>query len=200
MKLLDRQRLAHDAHTAEDAAIRYGDSLAHDRFEDVRFRNECKDILFTKVAEVNGVTEDDVRRSVDTRPLGFDLFVELSFFVLYYWFIAGRVTWRIRGLYPEKLTPAALPIVALTSLIISALALPLGEVWTGAMETIRIGNGHISYRLSRIPWKHHRLGIFLAGVIFFWVLVGLEYRFKLNGETTIALNLSNSAPELKVGR
>jgi hypothetical protein len=174
-RLLDRQRLAHNGHTAEDAAIRYADSLAHNRFEYTRFRTECMNVLFSKVAEVNGVTLDEAHKSLDIRPLGFDVIVELSFVALYYWFVGRHVARRIHWLYRESFSNALL-LIAFASIIVSALAVLIGEFWTGALETIRIGNGHISYRIERIPWQHHRLEIVILGMVLFWMVTGLEYR------------------------
>src|SRR5438034_1273743 len=45
-----------------------------------------------------------------------------------------------------------------------------GEVWSITMESIRLGNDHLSYRTSRIPWKHHGLALFAGGVALYWLV------------------------------
>jgi len=65
-------------------------------------------------------------------------------------------------------------MIAYTSVVASVVGVLLGEVWSDLMENIRLGNGHLSYRLERIPWSHHRLGMFVGGVVLFWLLAAFH--------------------------
>lgn len=67
-------------------------------------------------------------------------------------------------------------MIVYTSIIASVVGMLLGEVWSDLMENIRLGNGHLSYRAERIPWSHHRLGIFVGGVVLFWLLAAFHHR------------------------
>ena len=44
------------------------------------------------------------------------------------------------------------------------------QVWAFAVETIRIGNGHMSYRAFRIPWRQHRIATFAIVVLAVWLM------------------------------
>ena len=54
----------------------------------------------------------------------------------------------------------------------------LGEVWSDLMENIRLGNGPLSYRVERIPWGPHRLGMFVGGVILYCLLAAFHHQGK----------------------
>lgn len=140
--------------------------------------------LFSAVARNHGVSLDEVRKSVARRPAGLDLAVMLSFAVLY-GFVAYGVTRGLCRDFPlEGGWGSAVAVVAtiVTSILVSFLAMLVGEWYTLAIEMIRVGNGHLSYRVDRIPWNQHRAELFFAGVAFFWLVAGLRYRSR----TTIA--------------
>jgi hypothetical protein len=46
----------------------------------------------------------------------------------------------------------------------------------GAVEMIRFGDTHMSYRVDRMPWSQHRVALFLTGVILFWMIALIRYR------------------------
>jgi hypothetical protein len=52
----------------------------------------------------------------------------------------------------------------------------IGEGWSRYTEALRIGYGHLNQRAERIPWAHHRVSIFTAGVVIFWIVSWLRYR------------------------
>ena len=131
--------------------------------------------LFQVIASVHNVSPDDVRRSLGHRRVSFDLAVILSFAVLYGCGASLLVRWlyRIYGAGEELTTVVAM--TALASLIASTVGVLFGEVWSGILEALRIGNGHMSYRATRIPWTQHRLGLFVAGIVAF-LLIAVVYR------------------------
>ncbi len=45
----------------------------------------------------------------------------------------------------------------------------LGEQWNWFVETHRIGNNHMSYRADRLFWAKHRLALFPAALMIFWL-------------------------------
>ncbi len=55
------------------------------------------------------------------------------------------------------------------SLAFAAGCTLLGEMWNWIVETHRIGNNHISYRANRLFFAKHRLELFVAGLMIFWL-------------------------------
>jgi hypothetical protein len=55
------------------------------------------------------------------------------------------------------------------SLALAAGGVLLGEVWNWFVEGYRIGNPHMSYRADRLFWARHRLEIFAAAFMIFWL-------------------------------
>jgi hypothetical protein len=179
----ERQHLADDAILAEDLAVRFADAHWGQRsghFEGFgvygRERDRCMAGLFEAVGKNHGVTPAQVRLALTYRRTGFDLAVLLSFAALYglgAFLVARRICQRFplaegRGL--------AVLVTIIASVLISLGGVMVGEEWSLATETYRIGNDHLSYRVNRIPWNSHRPELFLGGVVLFWAMAGFCYR------------------------
>lgn len=184
-----RQHVSDDAEFAEDLAIRYADShrgLHTNHFEGTaeyeRARDACMAALFKVIGSSHTVTEEEVRQSLGHRHNGFDLAIMLSFSLLYAWIVSILARWLCQLYGPGEELTTIVTMTTLASALVSAAGVMLGEVWSGFWEMFRIGNGHMSYRFARIPWTHHRLGLFIAGVVLFWLIAGLYRRNARNSK------------------
>lgn len=132
--------------------------------------------LFHVIANDHGVTQQQVRESLVRRRASWDLAVILSFAVLY-GFVASGMTRRLwRRFPPDEGWFAGAVVTIVTSALVSMAGVLVGEIWSTMAETFRVGNGHLSFRTDRIPWTQHRFGLFVCGVVFFWLIAGLHYR------------------------
>ena len=61
-------------------------------------------------------------------------------------------------------------------------------------ESIRLGSGHLSYRLDRIPWRQHHLSLFIAGVVLFWIAAAIQSR-RQRPEPSLLLLMSESTSQ-----
>jgi hypothetical protein len=170
--------LARDAELAEDLAIRYADVRRgphSGHFEGwseyVGTRDQCMAGLFQAIGRDYGATPEQVREPLGYRRADLDLAIILSFVGFYAW-AANDIARRVCRSYQE--TWGRVVMIVYASLIASALGTLLGEVWSLTLENIRLGNGHLSYRVERIPWSHHRLGMFVGGIVLFWFLAALN--------------------------
>lgn len=185
-----RRHLSDDAQFAEDLAIRYADShggLRSGHFvgfdEYGRIREQCMTALFEVIGKNHGVTEQQVRQSLVHRRTSLDLSVILSFAMLY-GFAASGVARRVCCRFPLN-EGWIMPVLAtvVTSAVVSIAGVLLGEIWSAVAEMFRVGNGHMSYRVDRIPWNQHRLGLFLGGTVLFWLIAGHHYRAGVRDKT-----------------
>jgi hypothetical protein len=177
------RHLSDDAEFAEDLAIRYADARRgphSGHFEGIaeygRTREQCMANLFKVIGSTHNVMPEQVRRSLGRRRPGLDLAVILSFAVLYGWLayvIAGRLC-RLYAHQEGLLTEVVMTIFA--SAAVSAAGVGLGEEWSLMMENFRLSSGHLSYRVMRIPWTQHRVGLFVGGVVLFCLLSALHHR------------------------
>ncbi len=182
-KPADRRHLSADAEFAEDLAIRYADAHGGARSghfegfaEYARMRNRCMATLFQAVAAGHGVSDSLLYQSLGRRPPRWDTAVMLSFAVLYVAAVL-RIVRAIRRRHADD--PGSLGAVVMTvyvSLATSAVGVLAGEQWVGLLESVRLDTGHLSYRGARIPWGHHRLALFLAGIAVFWLIAVLRRR------------------------
>lgn len=160
--------LTADVQLAEDLAVRYADAQGYR--EGWRSEREaCEAKLFQMIATRHNSTLAEIARIRDAfSRRGPDLPVYgpmLGLCALAAWWLVGSVMRRFGDSEP---VPRMLAVVVGTVLL-AVMIIGIGQVWAGLVETIRIGNGHLSYRASRIPWAHHRVstGISVAVVVLF---------------------------------
>jgi hypothetical protein len=105
-----------------------------------------------------------------------DAVVILSFGLVYTFFVNRFV----RGIW-QRFPPAEDRLLGILSTIVISLVaglpgLETGEGWSRYTEALRIGYGRLNQRAERIPWAHHRVSIFIAGVVIFWIVSWLRCR------------------------
>jgi uncharacterized membrane-anchored protein YhcB (DUF1043 family) len=177
------RHLSEDAELAEDLAIRYADvccrpsGTRHSMAEYVQSRDRCMAKLFEVVAKDHSVTQEQVRKSINAdRHASLDAVVILLFSVLY----GLAASWMAEGVWrhfpPRDGWFVGVAAVLVISSLISLTGVLVGEMWSTLAEEFRVGTDHLSYRVDRIPWIHHRLGIFVVGVIIFLLLSAFHYR------------------------
>ncbi len=186
-----QRHLSDDAFVAEDLAIRYADSLGGphrlgwDEYHQTR--DQCMAALFNVIANNHHVTPGQVRQSLGHRRGRLDLVVVLSFIALYYGVVGRGIASWVHRCFPAGRKWLALAAVSISSVTVSSFGVAIGELWSGALEALRVGNGHLSYRVSRIPWNAHRLDIFIVGVILFLLIALLRYRFSSSTMATMVV-------------
>ena len=175
----DRQHLSDDAEFAEDLAIRYADSCCKN-FDGTSAgadaRDTCMADLFRVIANTHKVSPDEVRRALGHRRLSFDLAVILSFAIVYGCGASVCVRWIFRTYRAREDLTTMVIMTTIGSLLTSVAGVILGEVWSGILESLRIRNGHMSYRAARIPWTQHHLELFVAGVVVFLLIAAFHRR------------------------
>ncbi len=129
-----------------------------------RVRDQRMAEMFKTLAARYGVSEDQVRESLTRRPVGVDLLVMLSFAAFYAW-VANLTVRR-----------TSIVTTAYASVILGAVAVLLVETWAMFVESVRLGTGHLSYRLERVPWSHHRLALFVAALALYWLVAMFRRR------------------------
>jgi len=49
-------------------------------------------------------------------------------------------------------------------------AVLVGDGWSIGAEVLRVGNGHLSYRTERLPWRQYRPAIIATALGVFWLV------------------------------
>jgi hypothetical protein len=86
--------------------------------------------------------------------------------------VAGRL---FRGALADSLVLAA-GVAIVTSMALAAVGVLAGDVWSMLIESIRVGNGHMSYRVERVPWRNHRWPIFVTAATVFLVVTATRWK------------------------
>ena len=184
-KSADRGHLRYDALSAEDIAIRWADKYAGPRSgqfrgfpEYGRRTDECMEALFQGVASHHGVDVALVRQYRMSRDTAVDSAVILGFAFLYA--LAGyRLAGVIRRRFPSDEWPAFVIATITMSVLASIVGVILGDYWSVLIENLRMGSGHLSYRIDRIPWRLHWGAAFICGLVVFWLAAAVRYRIPI---------------------
>jgi hypothetical protein len=156
---------------AEDIVIRHVDATGYGpgsirRRETAR---RCEAHLFAAIANSRNISIDEVRearRLLDHR--GFDWLVNLP--MMLFTMAAALLTTRaVRRRFPDDRLPRMVAIVLL-SVGLGVLVIGIGQIWAFAVEGVRIGNDHLSYRGLRIPWGKHRVETFTLAMVAMWLI------------------------------
>lgn len=154
-----------DVITAEDIAIRHADARGlTPGWRAVR--EQCEATLFAGVADQHHVTENeiaDVRSRLGKRT--FDAAVHPPMLLLTV-ALTTFMTARLKRRFDADLLPYIVASV-FWAVFIAALIVVIGHVWSAVLEVYRIGNGHLSYRATRIPWSHQWTQVFLGALTIF---------------------------------
>ena len=126
--------------------------------------------LFALIADEHGVRPAQVRDALMRRPPAFDLAVFISFFVIYGWLVHALAKWMIAAFRLGRLWSVVVATL-LASGPIGVAGLMSGGLWSGLFEMLRIGNTHMSYRVFRVPWGQHTVGLFAACLGVFWLIM-----------------------------
>jgi hypothetical protein len=167
--------LSADAELAEDLAIRYAD--AHfglhspnpsESYPDER--DQCMARLFGKIANEHGVPVEQVSGSLAQNRAYVDMAELLPFALLYSLtaILGARRIWR-RYEPAEVGWASGITMALFVSLGFASTSALLGEVWNWVVEGHRIGNPHMSYLADRLFWHNHRIELFVAALLIFWL-------------------------------
>ena len=171
---VNARHLSADAEFAEDLAIRYADTHFGPRSPNPSEtyeveRDQCMQRLFGEIAKEHGVPVGQVSDSLGHNRAYLDLAEVLPFALLYTLatIVCARRIWRR---YPlEDGYAPGITMALFVSLAFAVGGTMLGEQWNWFVETHRIGNNHMSYRAWRMFWPEHRLELFAAALLIFWL-------------------------------
>lgn len=177
--------LRDDAVTAEDVAIRWADKYYGHLPEYEARRNECMETLFAGVAKQHTVDVALVRQARLERDVVADSVVFLSFGVLY-----GLVAYVFAGEIRKRFSSAEPGYWVMTFTLaigVSLVGVMIGNLWSIVVEGVRLNSGHLSYRMSRIPFREHWAVLFVCGLGIFGLATFARARFKPS-DTSVKLD------------
>jgi len=175
----DARHIREDVEFAEELAVEYMDAQRHSQSGRQRppgeVMNTCRNTLLKQISMSHNVPPREVVQFFGRRSRGIDLAMILPFLLLYGLLATLLAGWLRRRYPPEDGMTAALAMALLCSLVFCIGGLLLGEGWSGTAESLRVGTGHLSYRVDRLPWAHHRIGFFVLCVALFWLAAAVRF-------------------------
>lgn len=172
----DAAHLLRDVELAEELSIRFGDRRWSPGPTRQRGRDEqCLAPLFQHIAKLHSLPMQDLlsaRERIGDRGMNLAVNIPVGLVVaLLAAFLIKRIDRRFSVL-EERLAVAGATIMS--ALLIGGVTLAIGRVWEAVFETIRLGNGHLSYRGLRLPWTQQAIE-FAAIATALFVVVSICY-------------------------
>jgi hypothetical protein len=184
-KSLDHQHLNQDVDIAIEVVMRSADAehgrrygySAHGGYVDGGgFRDACREKVFAAIADVHGLTLEQVRnaRVTRTRDWRMALIAAVPFAALYY-IVAVMLCrmWTARFSQDEK--RQKLVAFALTSVAASIAGVQLAVLWFNIAEMLRIGNDHLGQTRAFPTSTPYLLAMFVAGLFLFSLAALRQY-------------------------
>jgi len=186
-RFADRAHLRADSATAESWAIAYADvsplrQQGAGPYADAR--DQCMAMLFARISQSHGIDVSTVREYARQPDIMFDAAVLLVFafgYVVVAYQLVGAVTRRFAG--DERFARVAAVIGV--SVMTACAAVLVGDSWSIAAEVLRVGNGHLSYRTERLPWRQYQPAIIAAALGVFWVVAAVRMKSRELGVDTL---------------
>jgi hypothetical protein len=138
--------------------------------------NTCLSSLVIQIAKSHNTSPYEVAKYFGRRSLAVDAAMYIPFLVLYILLAAMFAGFLLRRYPPEHGWTVILLIGVLASLVAAIAGAMTGETWAATMESVRVGNGHLSYRMDRLPWVRHRIEFFEVCLALFWIAAVTRYR------------------------
>jgi hypothetical protein len=132
-------------------------------------------MLFARISQSHEIDVSTAREYAQQRDVIFDAAVLLAFafaYVLIAYQLVGAVTRRFPG--DERFVLVAAVIVVSVMTVVAALL--VGDNWSIGAEVVRVGNGHLSYRTERLPWRQYRPAIVATALCVFWLVAGVRIK------------------------
>jgi hypothetical protein len=169
------RHLSADAEFAEELAIRYADVHFGRRTPNASEnypaeRDQCMARLFAEIGKEHGVPVEQVAAALGQNRGYIDLAEILPFELLYVLaaILSARMIWRRYAPAEDGWAPG-IAMALFVSVALAAGGTLHGEMWNWSVETHRIGNNHMSYRADRLFFARHRLELFVAAFMIFWL-------------------------------
>ncbi len=181
-RFADRAHLRADSATAESWAIAYADvsplrQQGAGPYAGVR--DQCMAMLFAKISQRHGIEVSAVREYAQQRDIIFDAAVLLVFTIAYVviaYQLAGAITRRFPR--DERFALGAATIVV--SVVTVFAAVLIGDLWSIGAEVLRVGNGHLSYRTERLPWRQYQPAIIATALGVFWLVAAVRIKAEVS--------------------
>ena len=182
----DQQHLNQDVDIAIEVIMRSADAEhgrrygynAHGGYVDGGgFRDECREKVFAAIADVHGLTLEQVRNAslTRTRDRRMALIAAVPFAALYYFgaVILCRM-WTARFSPDEQ--RQRLVAFAITSVAASIAGVQLAELWFNIAEMLRVGNDHLGQTRAFPTSGPYMFEMFLTGLLLFSLAALQQYR------------------------
>lgn len=153
----DAEHIVRDVELAEELSIRFGDERWAPGPVRARGRQEqCLAPLFEHIAGLHGVALTDLeaaRQRIGDRGSNLIVNGPVAIAMILLAALMLRRAGRRFSIAEEPL--AVVTATAFCAVLMGGATIGAGRLGEALVETVRLGNGHLSYRGLRLPWAQH---------------------------------------------
>ena len=170
----DARHLRKDIEFAEELAIEYMDARHWQRSGNLQplsanqTLHACLTSLAAQIGKSHNVPPRELAQFFGRRSRAVDLAINLPFLVLYWLLAVFLITWLLSRYPLTEGWTSTLVMLVLASLLFTVGGMLIGPQWSLAAENLRVGTGHLSYRVDRLPLVRHQLAFIVLCFIIFW--------------------------------
>jgi hypothetical protein len=131
---------------------------------------QCQRLLIQAIVDHHGIGAEDIAAS---RPRlaerGLDLPVTIPVLLLY-GLLAPWGLRRVRSRFADDEPIACGVALIVVSIVVGAVIVVAGGLWSGVVEIVRVGNEHLANRAALIAWPARAPAVFVVSIFAFWIL------------------------------
>jgi hypothetical protein len=165
----NRAHLVEDVRLAEDLSIRFADSAVGRIGNDAwtAAQENCRSDLFAGISRRHSVPEAEVAALMGARDWWFDLFVLLLPAALPFFFASRRIAGGLLARYDAEDRWLPLLILVFLTPLVAGMGVLITQQWGWIVESLRLRNDHISYRVFLLPASRHGWLLWGIGMLLF---------------------------------
>jgi hypothetical protein len=137
-------------------------------------------MLFARISESHGIDVGTAREYARQRDVIFDAAV-LLVFAFAYVVIAYQLVGGVARRFPDDGRFALAAAVIIVSVMTVFAVVLVGDTWSIGAEVLRVGNGHLSYRTERLPWRQYQSAIIATALGVFWLVAVVRIKTERTG-------------------
>lgn len=166
-----RAHLALDIRIAKDLGIRHGDSVAGRIWNDANrtARERCTQASTQRIRTLHSLASGDFEHAEGARNVLIDALLVMLPSVLLFAAASRFVVRRAVAGYDAEDRWIRTAVLAVLTPIIAAAGLVGAQVWSVVLESVLLGNEHISYRAGDLPLYRYRFPAYGMALLIFSV-------------------------------
>jgi len=164
-----RRHFIQDIRLAEALGFRYADSVAGrvTNPRHYRLRVGCTEASIQRIVQLHSASRAEIAGLTGVREAWIDALVVFLPMIILLLFASRVVVTRVVAGYDDEDRWVARVMLTVLAPVVAAVGVGVTQLWAWDVETIRIDDGHMGYRVFQIPAFRHEVMFWLFALALF---------------------------------